>query len=223
MLIAFFVSSSALSRYRGREKEALAEKFAKGSRRDLGQALANGGMGALLALGAALHPDPLWLVAYVGAMATVNADTWATEIGVLNPARPRLITTGVEVEVGTSGGVSWLGTLSTLAGGLLIGSLAALFGLLAGGDVEGRYLLLGGAVGGLAGSLFDSLLGATVQAIYTCDRCAEETERTVHRCGAETRHVRGWRWLNNDLVNLISSGVGAIVAVSLALWLLPSL
>ena len=41
VLIAFFVSSSLLSRYRGREKEALAEKFAKGSRRDLGQTLAN--------------------------------------------------------------------------------------------------------------------------------------------------------------------------------------
>ena len=43
LLIAFFVSSSFLSRYKEAEKESLAEKFAKGQQRDLGQALANGG------------------------------------------------------------------------------------------------------------------------------------------------------------------------------------
>jgi uncharacterized protein (TIGR00297 family) len=209
LLIAFFVSSSFLSRYREREKEALAEKFAKGSQRDLGQALANGGLGALLAIGAALHPDSLWLVAYVGTMATVNADTWATEVGVLNRTRPRLITTGRPVEVGTSGGVSLLGTLATLAGGLLIGILAALFQRFSAAGLEFWLLLLAGAAGGLAGSLFDSLLGATLQAIYFCDRCIKETERTLHRCGEKTRQLRGWRWLNNDLVNLISSGIGA--------------
>ena len=219
LLIAFFLSSSLLSRYREREKEALAEKFAKGSQRDLGQALANGGLGALLAIGAAFYPHPLWWVAYVGTMATVNADTWATEIGVLNRTQPRLITTGRPVEVGTSGGVSWLGTLATFAGGLLIGLLAALFQLFSADGLELWILLLGGAAGGLAGSLFDSLLGATVQAIYYCDRCAKETERKLHRCGEETRQLRGWRWLNNDLVNLISSGVGAAVALGLALCL----
>ncbi len=219
LLIAFFVSSSLLSRYREQDKEAMAEKFAKGSQRDLGQALANAGLGALLAIGAALHSDPLWLVAYVGAMATVNADTWATEIGVLNRTQPRLITTGRPVEVGSSGGVSLLGTLATLAGGLLIGLLAAAFQLFSASDLDLWLLLLAGIAGGLAGSLFDSFLGATVQAIYYCDRCAKETERTLHRCGAETRQLRGWRWLNNDLVNLISSGIGAAVAVGLALCL----
>ena len=50
LLIAFFMSSSLLSHYHDRRKAALAEKFAKGNRRDLGQTLANGGMAALLAL-----------------------------------------------------------------------------------------------------------------------------------------------------------------------------
>lgn len=219
LLIAFFVSSSLLSRYREGDKEAMAEKFAKGSQRDMGQALANAGLGSLLAIGAALCPDPLWLMAYVGAMGTVNADTWATEIGVLNRTQPRLITTGRPVEVGSSGGVSLLGTLATLAGGILIGLLAALFELSSTDGPTFWFLLLAGAVGGLAGSLFDSLLGATVQAIYYCDHCAKETERTLHRCGNQTRRLRGWRWLNNDLVNLISSGVGAVVAVGLSLLL----
>jgi uncharacterized membrane protein len=75
--------------------------------------------------------------------------------------------------------------------------------------------------GGLAGSLFDSLLGATVQGIYFCERCGKETESPIHRCGQTTRLFRGWPWLNNDLVNLLASAVGGLVAVALA-WILPA-
>jgi uncharacterized membrane protein len=165
-------------------------------------------------------------------MATVNADTWATEIGVLNRTKPRLITTGREVDVGASGGVSRLGIYATLAGGLFIGFLAGLLHLIP--ALRGRaltantalrqvaLLVAGGLSGGLVGSLFDSLLGATVQAIYYCGQCAKETEQATHRCGVQTRQLRGWRWLNNDLVNLISSAVGAAAASGLAILLCRS-
>ncbi len=223
LLIAFFVSSSLLSRYRQAEKEPLAEKFDKGHRRDLGQTLANGGWGAVLAVAYALWPHPALFVAFVGAMATVNADTWATEVGVLSPDAPRLITTGRRVVAGTSGGVTWLGSETALLGGLFIG-LAA-FALRAAGhwwpmgtvDWRDLWLLWGAGGGGLLGSLFDSLLGATMQGIYYCDVCDKETESAVHRCGHRTRPLRGWRWLNNDVVNFISSIVGGLVAAGL-LW-----
>ena len=219
LLVAFFVSSSALSFYRAREKEALAEKFAKGHQRDLGQALANGGLAALLAVLSHLF-SPLsggaggvWFVACAGAMAAVNADTWATELGVLSPRPPRLITTGRPVEVGTSGGVTWLGSAASLAGALVIGLFGALgLLILRQSSANIAVLLLAATVGGAAGSVFDSLLGATVQAIYWCEACDKETERQVHRCGTETRLLRGWRWLGNDLVNFLASAVGAIVA-----------
>ena len=220
LLILFFISSSALSFYRARDKERLAEKFAKGHRRDLGQALANGGLAALLATLSQLRPHPLWFVACAGAMAAVNADTWATELGVLNARPPRLITTGRRVEVGASGGVTWLGTEASLGGALLIGLTGGL-GLLALGQswTEAGALLLAATVGGLAGSLADSLLGATAQAIYWCDACQKETERKVHRCGTQTRQLRGCRWLGNDLVNFIASAVGALVAAGVGWWL----
>ncbi|MBE9472102.1 MAG: DUF92 domain-containing protein, partial [Chloroflexi bacterium] len=216
MLVAFFVSSSVLSFYHARDKQELAEKFAKGHQRDLGQALANGGLAALLALLSKLLPLPgggregIWFVACAGAMAAVNADTWATELGVLSPRSPRLITTGRRVEVGASGGITWLGTVASLGGALFIGLLGGLGALVLrqGWDAAGA-LLLAAAVGGLAGSLGDSLLGASVQAIYWCDACEKETERKVHRCGTETRLLRGWRWLGNDMVNFIASAVGA--------------
>ncbi len=226
LLIAFFISSSALSFYRARDKEALAEKFAKGHRRDIGQALANGGVAAALAVLSQLLPlvgggwEGVGFAACAGAMAGVNADTWATELGVLSPHPPRLITTGKQVEVGASGGVTWLGTAASLSGAAFIGLLSGLGALILGqGWAAAGALLLAATVGGVAGSLFDSLLGATVQAIYWCDACQKETERKVHRCGTHTHRLRGWPWLGNDLVNLIASAVGALVAAGVG-WAL---
>ena len=214
-LVAFFVSSSALSHYKERVKEQrAAEKFAKGGRRDLVQALANGGVGALIALiYALLGEPPLLLALFVGVMATVNADTWATELGVLSPHRPRLITTGRTVEPGTSGGITLLGTSAAAAGSLLIGSIM-LVGLALGEPTVGLlwWLLPAALLGGVAGSMVDSLLGATVQAIYRYPN-GKETERVVGRDGTPNSFVRGWRWMNNDLVNFSSSLVGGLVAV----------
>lgn len=225
LLITFFVSSSWLSYYRRGAKEALAEKFAKGSRRDLGQALANGGLGAVLAVAYGTFPEPLLFAAFLGVMSTVNADTWATELGVLSRVPPRLITTGQPVPAGTSGGVTSLGTWASVAGALLIGTMATALtqfeSLLGGAGWSLRavaYPLIAVA-GGLTGSLFDSLLGATIQAMYYCDRCDKETESAVHRCGQPTRPLRGWLWLNNDVVNFVSSLVGGVVTATLA-WLL---
>lgn len=231
-LIAFFVLSTLLSHYKESEKEKLAaEKFDKGNARDFGQAAANGGAGALIALATIFVPDPLMLAAFVGIMATVNADTWATEIGVLSTKPPRLITTFKPVEPGTSGGVTWTGTLATIGGALAIGLSTALFmaidGLFggAGFDAAGGSILAliaAAGVGGLAGSLFDSLLGATVQSIYFCPTCDKETEKRIHTCGTQTDHARGWRWLNNDLVNFIASMVGGAVA-ALIFWLMQGI
>lgn len=220
LLIVFFVSSSMLSFYRSADKEALAEKFAKGHRRDLGQALANGGLAALLAVGSFLRPHRTWFIACVGALATVNADTWATELGVLSRSLPRLITNGRQVEVGTSGGITWLGNVAALGGASLIGIVGSLSLLLLGeGWKSAAMLIVAGTVGGVAGALADSLLGATVQAIYWCDTCHKETERSVHRCGRQTRLCRGWHWLNNDVVNFLASVVGALAATML-MWVL---
>lgn len=221
LLGIFFVTSSALSHYKREDKRRAAEKFDKGSRRDLMQTLANGGLGALTAALYTLYPHPLWFPLFVGIMGTVTADTWATELGTLSRRPPRLITTGRRVEVGTSGGVSLLGTIVSLLGGALIGLAAGLglrLGLWQDGLAWWLYLPLG-ALGGLIGSLFDSLLGATVQRIYYCDHCAKDTEKQHHTCGHPTRPLRGWAWLNNDLVNLLASLVGGLTAVGLALWL----
>lgn len=226
LLITFFVLSSLLSHFRASAKVDLAEKFAKGHRRDIGQVLANGGAGALIAVISAVCPHPALFVAFVGAVATVNADTWATELGVLSKWSPRLVTTWRRVERGTSGGVSALGTLAAIAGAATVGLAAITYLALDGlwGSVEPATLGVGGvwkmfqivlvaSVAGLAGSSFDSLLGATVQAIYYDLRRHKETEKRYALDGQPNVHRRGWRWLGNDQVNLFSSFVGSAAAI----------
>ena len=111
LLLGFFISSSLLSRLFKRRKANLEEKFSKGSQRDAGQVFANGGIAGLFVILHVLMPEALWpWLGFAGALAAANADTWATELGVLSRAAPRLITTGKTVEPGTSGGVSWTGT-----------------------------------------------------------------------------------------------------------------
>jgi uncharacterized protein (TIGR00297 family) len=232
VLVAFFLSSSALSHYRARAKSLLAEKFQKGSRRDLGQALANGAWAAVLAAAFGEWHVQWLFVAFLGAISTVTADTWATELGVLSSKPPRLITTGRQVPVGTSGGVSALGTLTALLGASFVGVAGAAleatvtnipwlrfgaeqyFGL----PFKWITLIILAAVGGLVGSLFDSLLGATVQAMYFCELDQKETERRIHSCGRATHLVRGYRWLDNDVVNLCASVFGS--GITVMLWLL---
>ncbi len=219
LLLGFFISSSLLSHLFARRKAALNEKFSKGSRRDAAQVLANGGVAGLLVLLHAAFPSAAWpWVAFAGTLAAVNADTWATELGVLSKSTPRLITTGRPVERGTSGGVTPGGTLAALAGALLIGLLALPLWQ-NGGETSGAvtHLLRLAVIGlaGLAGSLIDSLLGATLQAIYHCPACEKETERhPLHTCGTATTRIRGLAWLNNDWVNITCALAGGLLALA---------
>jgi uncharacterized protein (TIGR00297 family) len=221
LLIAFFVLSTALSRYRQADKKGVAERFAKGTQRDMGQVLANGGLGAFIALLYFLFPVAPLLAAFLGSMATANADTWGTEVGVLSRDPPRLITTWRKVATGTSGGITLLGTSASTLGALVMGMLAyVLLGvdaLLSGDNApQLSWIIPVTLFGGLLGSLFDSVLGATVQGIFYCARCQVETEKELHGCGLRTDRLRGWPWLNNDMVNFISALWGALVAM--ALW-----
>jgi hypothetical protein len=55
-----------------------------------------------------------------------------------------------------------------------------------------------------------------VQARRWCDLCAMSTERLVHSCGTQTRHAGGLMGFDNDAVNAVCSGVGALVAILLS-------
>lgn len=192
LMVVFFFTSSLLPRVLGRSGQS--------ERRNLWQVLANGGMPTLAVWLAFLAPafaERAWL-AYVASLACATGDTWATEIGIRYGRQPRLILTGAPVPPGTSGAVSLAGTLGALLGSGLIAGLGALgMGLSA-----AQFLWAWGAE--LAGVMLDSLLGASVQARFVCQRCQKRTESRVH-CGVPAEWRSGWRWLDNNGVNALAT------------------
>jgi uncharacterized protein (TIGR00297 family) len=215
LLMVFFITSSGLSRAFKNRKRGLDEKFSKGHERDAGQVFGNGGLATFFAALHAFYPQSIlpW-IGFAVSLAAVNADTWATELGVLNPTQPRMIThLSKRVEKGTSGGISLFGTLASLLGAAII-ALPAVFLSPVGSLSPQSFLLISFA--GLAGSLFDSFLGATVQAMYYCPKEKKETEKhPLHTCGTHTVHIRGWKWLDNDWVNFACSAFGVLTGLIL--------
>jgi uncharacterized protein (TIGR00297 family) len=211
LLVVYFVSSSLLSRQGAADKaRRTGGVVEKGGARDAVQVIANGGVFALCAALATLIGPPIderLALAALGALAAATADTWATEVGTLIGGTPRSLFALRRVPPGTSGAVSVAGTLAMVGGALFIALLA-------------RALSLTTAVGivatsGTAGAIADSLLGATLQERRWCDTCALATERRVHDCGTATRLAGGQAWMDNDVVNLLATLMGAVVAAAL--------
>jgi uncharacterized protein (TIGR00297 family) len=197
-LLAFFGSSSALSRLGQSRKAAGPLAQAKGARRDVWQVLANGGVATLCIVFRQRQ-------GFVGSLAAAGADTWATEVGML-AGRPRLITTLRPVVPGTSGAITLAGLAASAGGALLVG----LAWSVSGGRGAGVRVAL---MAGVSGSLVDSVLGATLQAVYRCEACGAATEVPRHSpCGQPARLVGGQPWITNDTVNALATLAGAAVA-----------
>ena len=210
LLIVYFIVAVACSRIGARTKERrTGGVVAKAGRRDAIQVVANGGVFAAAAFFS--HSSPTLSTALeaaaLGALAAASADTIATEIGTLVGGEPRSIIGGHAVPAGTSGGVTLAGSLGMVAGALLVAAAARALGL------GSRILIV--VTAGVIGALTDSLLGALVQERRHCPRCDRATERRVHDCGALTERSGGVPWLDNDLVNLAATIVGAVVAAML--------
>ena len=111
--------------------------------------LANGLIPTLCAV---LSPTIGW-VPYVGALAAITADKFASELGVLG-GEPTYLLTFKKVKAGKNGSITPFGTLMSLDGGLAVGIAAAF--LLPGLDLW-KVVAIG--LVGFCGSMADSIVG----------------------------------------------------------------
>jgi len=206
VLGTFFVTSSLLSRLARHNRVA-----AKGGRRDERQVLANGGVAALAGLSALWVEPVIAFGIFSAALSAATADTWGTEIGSRSRLTPVLLLSRRAVLPGESGGVTRLGTLGSLAGAVAVGMLSGTLAWLALDAARPVTLAAIVAAAGMAGSLADSLLGEKVQERRWCPACELPAEALVHDCGARTVHVGGRRRIDNDVVNLTCTAIGALV------------
>lgn len=208
LLILYFVSATFLSRAGRRGKLGLtASVIAKAGPRDAVQVMSNGLPFALAALATAGDVGPgIAMAAAGGSLAASAADTWGTEIGTLVGHTPRSILTWRALRVGESGGITAAGSLASIAGAVFIGATALAIGW-------PRGLFVPFVIAGIAGSVADSIAGATLQRRSWCGACEMPTEMRLHTCGTATRHVGGVSFIENDAVNFGATVLGAIVAV----------
>ncbi len=241
IFLLFFLSSTLLTKWRYKVKE---EKQAAetGQGRGWRQVIGAGGIASVFALALAANlvnrcynpePSPLlkaFFTAMLAAIATSNADTWAVEVGAAFNREPRLITKPwVRVPVGTSGGVTIIGELASMAGSLLI-SLAALtlywissayqlypWSIFA---VSPLRLALIVFIFGWLGEILDSVVGATLQVKYFCPRCKKLTDKKIHKCGLKTKYYGGFKIVSNEVTNLIATFISSTIAFVCSFYIL---
>lgn len=214
-MLLFFLFAGVLSKFaKIRSKVDTQGIQKKGSRRDGMQVFANGGMALVAAVLYGLSPSMVALVMFASSVAEAASDTFAGEIGILSKSQPVSIITGRKMKSGLSGAVSALGSLAGLLGALFI----AIYWMSNFLPLEGKSFAYASivAISGFFGCLMDSVLGATVQAHYYDQERDCLTEHPTSK-GKELPLERGFRWIDNDLVNLMSNVIASLLGASLIL------
>ncbi|XP_040029176.2 transmembrane protein 19 isoform X1 [Gasterosteus aculeatus] len=235
-LLAFFITSTKLTRWGGAHKRKLDAEYKEGGQRNWIQVFCNGGVPTELALLYMIEVGPgempidfsrqytaSWMcLSLLGALACSCGDTWASEVGpVLSQSKPRLITTWKEVPAGTNGGVTTVGLVASFLGGLVVGGAYFATQLLLVNDLDlvnpQWPIVVYGGVAGLVGSLLDSFLGAHMQ--YSGYDAS--IGKVVNYQSATTRRICGKPILDNNAVNLFSSVLVALILPGLAWGMWP--
>ncbi len=193
---------------RNRRKQRETKLHSHSGARGLTQVLCNG-LPTLIMMGAAFFTGAEALyAASAAALAEGFADSEAGDFGMAFGGKTVSILTFRECERGLSGGISAAGSIAAV----LSAAAAALIPV----PFSGYGWAVYGAViaGAVSGVTADSLLGASVQALYRCPECGTLTEKRY--CCRETQLIRGIGRMDNNAVNMISGFVAALFGGGIA-------
>lgn len=206
-VLFFFITSTIFSRYRrksilGRSDKTEQSQLNRHKRRDGTQVWANGFWMAFFLFTWFLYPTAGLLTAVFAVIASATSDTWATELGTVNPWKTRLITSFKKVRPGTDGGISLKGIFAALLGSAAIALFTFLDASLS--NPVTFYIVFGA---GFLGCITDSYLGAIFQ------------NRIPDKTGNNSESETGSK-LSNSMVNWISTGIGGMIAFVFTQFLL---
>ncbi len=211
LLLCFLGFGALCDAVKKKGKHTVAVEEEKSGARDAWQVLANGGVLSLFSLLYACTFEPVFLCAALASIAEALGDTAASGFGALSKKTLDLFHLK-PCSCGLSGGMSLVGTLAALGfSGLSLGISRLLF----------EFSLLPFAVmltAAFLGTVFDSFLGSVCQRKYRCTVCGCQTEGKTH-CGTKADFAGGFPYVNNDVVNVLSSLFSALSVLFLFLLL----
>jgi uncharacterized protein (TIGR00297 family) len=156
IMLVFFIAGSAATRYKFEYKKRIGVEQGQSGARGYRNVFANGIVATAAAVLFGVFQQPVFIVMYVGSVATAAADTLASEIGVTGGI-PYMITSLKKVPIGTNGGVTLVGESVAMIGGFVV-SLAAFFL-----GVITLPMVLVCTLAGFIGTNIDSVVGATLE------------------------------------------------------------
>lgn len=180
MLTTFFILGTAATSYRKEYKLKMQLAELRGGKRKMSQVLANAGAATILAVVSIVtgYDGAFLQVMIAGSFASATGDTLSSELGNLYGKNYYNILTLRKDKRGLDGVISLEGTLFGIMGSVLIALIyTTFFGC--------GFTFFAIIIAGIAGNLFDSLLGALFE-----------------RQG----------WMGNDVVNFLTTAFAALVA-----------
>ncbi|KAL3503074.1 hypothetical protein ACH5RR_037523 [Cinchona calisaya] len=188
LVAAYFVIGTAATKVKMAQKEAQGVAEKRKGRRGPGSVIGSSAAGCVCAVLSIYEIGGkafylLWVLGFVASFCTKLSDTVSSEIGKAYGRTTYLVTTFKVVPRGTEGAVSVEGTLAGLLASILLASVGCLMGQI---------------------NLPEAIICVVASQI------ANLGESFI---GAEFQGKEGFRWLNNDAVNIINISMGTILAI----------
>ncbi|KAK1418115.1 hypothetical protein QVD17_27254 [Tagetes erecta] len=189
LLVAlYFVIGTAVTKIKMAQKEAQGVAEKKKGRRGPGSVIGSSAAGCVCAFLSIYGVggkafSRLWELGFVASFCTKLSDTVSSEIGKAYGKTTYLVTTFKVVPRGTEGAVSVEGTIAGVLASVLLASIGCLLGKIKVAEVV--ICVLASQIANVG----ESVIGAVLQ------------------------DKEGFKWLNNDAVNVINISLGSILAI----------
>ncbi|XP_010916355.1 protein VTE6, chloroplastic [Elaeis guineensis] len=197
LVAAYFVVGTVATKLKITQKEALGVAEKRRGRRGPGSVIGSSAAGCVCAFLSICGIGGrsfagLWQLGFVASFCTKLSDTVSSEIGKAYGKTAYLVTTFKVVPRGTEGAVSVEGTIAGFLASILLASIGYFLREI---DVpQAAICVLASQIANFG----ESLIGAALQ------------------------DKEGFRWLNNDAVNVINISIGSILAVLMQQFMLQS-
>ncbi|KAI3702762.1 hypothetical protein L6452_28514 [Arctium lappa] len=197
LVATYFIIGTAVTKIKMAQKEAQGVAEKRKGRRGPGSVIGSSAAGCVCALlsiyGVGGKPfSRLWELGFVASFCTKLSDTVSSEIGKAFGKTTYLVTTFKVVPRGTEGAVSVEGTLAGVVASILLASVGCLMG---------------------------EIKVAEAVICVLASQIANVGESVI---GAELQEKEGFKWLNNDAVNVINISLGSILAILIQQFVLQN-